>query len=274
MRTFLVLLAIIAFAASVVVAEEVSRNGSSLVKPVIDATAALNPATPQSFRPVEPKLVPLHVKPENTPTTGAANSSLLVPRIYDPHRHGPHRDPTLPTFGKPPQNFTKAAISKNPFGSTVTYRRAHDRNGCPCKRQVPEKFRYDVQYRKHHPRKYSPKCCCKKKKSKDGLPPIVAELKPKKHKKKALPPCPKPKAAPKKKISPEYYPAHNKKLLKAQAAAAAALKACLNGTVVKKKKGTIEPAFYPAQPLKRHRRKKGHKEANHVVIQPAGTLPK
>jgi len=226
-------------------------------KPVIDPAAALNPATPRSTREVKPVFVPYTVPAENAPVLSAPADNLSKPIIYEERPKSTHEG-DVPLFGAAPDNLVKAHISKNIFGNSVVFKKAIDERGCPCKRQVPEKYRYDAQY-KPEPRKWSKKCCCKDGKEhhhhhKPKLPPIVAEIK--KHHKhhhhhNATLPCPKPfhhhhKANV---TVSEYYPAkkHHKKHHH--------LKHCGHNATHAHKNHTITPAFYPPHRLTRAQRK-------------------
>lgn len=130
----------------------VLNTTNPLVKPAIEPSAALAPATEISFRPVEPVLVPYVVPAEFEPlkSVPAGFKNVTIDRRFG--RTGPKkRDPNRAkvTFGPtPPTNFTKAAVSKHIYGSSaVVYRRAIDQGGCPCRKPITDNYRYDTEFK-------------------------------------------------------------------------------------------------------------------------------
>lgn len=238
-----------------------------LVKPAIDPAAALSPATP-SGAPVQPVLVPYNIPSENRPVTSVPDGykSATIDPSFGRANKAPIANAATITFGATPKNFKKPAISNNIFGSTATvYKKAVDKNGCPCKKAVPNKYRYDTEF-KPEPVKYSTKCCCKDKKkaaAKNAFAarlPVVAELK--LTGAAAAPPaapCPKPTAPKKVNISPEYYPVPNKNTRVNKVGCAKNAKPAAPATIV--------PEFKRAR-LSLAERKK----LESVVLHPAGKL--
>jgi len=166
-------------------------------KPVIDPRAALDPAPavvpharhrrhhlhPGHPDEIKPVMVPYSVPAKNSPITGVAPDNLVnatIDRRYGHAEHRHHWNEAVVTFGPDaPANYTKAKISKNIHGSTeVHYHKAIDHRGCPCRKPVHKKYRYDTEF-KPKKVKYSPKCCCKHKKHKKHRErlPVVAEIK-------------------------------------------------------------------------------------------------
>jgi len=177
----------------------------------------------------------------SVPVTSTPAPTLTPAIIWKPKHRGPNDGPL---FGTIPANLTKPHITPHIYGGEVRYRRSNDTNGCPCREQVPEKFRYDTELRDR--KKSQKKCSCAKKGKKgkkSGLPPIVAALYPKrssgKNKKKA---CKKPAAKKVAKIAPEYRAArkHKKKA------------PCPPS---KPKNVTVTPEFYPPRKHHKHRGK-------------------
>jgi hypothetical protein len=265
MRTvaFVLFMALLAATAVSALRTEVRLREPTAEMELVDESSFVEQApvaAPAPLVPAEPVSVPANT------TKPAAN--LKKPIIFLNRTHTP-KDPSEPLTGPVPKKLKKAAISKNIYGGAVHWKKGRDRNGCPCKRQVAEKYRYDAQY-KPEKVKFSTKCCCKKKKNKKPkLPPVVAELypkKPKKHRKggkngkkgnkgkkgkkgKKHHPCAKPKAK-KPKIAPEYYPAKPKKHKKKKAPC---------HKKAPKKNATVTPEFYPARPQKLRKHRKGKK---------------
>lgn len=174
--------------------------------------------------------------------------NLKKPIIFAPAPAANSTDADAPLTGAAPANLKKAVVTENLYGGAIEFVKGRDHHGCPCRKQLPEKFRYDTQFKaekkthkKHH-------CGCGKKKAtkpEDALPPVIAQLRPrhKKHKKAA--PCAKPvAAAPKPQIAPEYYPKKVKKVAAAPCAKPVAAKPA-----------TIAPEFYPTRAERRARRK-------------------
>lgn len=176
--------------------------------------------------------------------------NLKKPIIFAPAPAANSTDADAPLTGAAPANLKKAVVTENLYGGAIEFVKGRDHHGCPCRKQLPEKFRYDTQFkpekkaRKHH-------CGCGKKpapKPEDALPPVIAQLRPrhKKHKKVAAAPCAKPVAAPAPaQIAPEYYP---KKVKKVAAAPCAK-------PVAAAKPATVAPEFYPTRAERRARRK-------------------
>jgi hypothetical protein len=182
--------------------------------------------------------------------------NLKKPIIFDPTRHGTKGVVTdEPLMGTPPAALKKSAVSTNIFGGAIEYVRGrHPQTGCACRKQKPEKFRYDTEF-KPEKVKQPRRCGCKKKEKKPLIPPVIPEMKPvpPKVKKGKLVPCAKP-AKKKETIAPEYKP----KKLKAPAPT--------NCTKpVPPKPATIAPEFYPvnvkAQRAARRARKAAAKAA-------------
>jgi len=271
-------------------------NGT-LVKPAIDDKAALAPATEISFRPVEPVLVPYNVPAENVPLYKDVPETLKAVTIDDRFGLRKRRDPNEArvTFGPtPPANMTKAAVSKNIFGSTaVVYRRAIDRHGCPCKKAVVDNYRYDTEFkltRRERRLKYSPKCCCKEKRFNgtqrewEQRLPVVAQLKKDWNATRAAriaawkakvangtAPCFRPfnLTAPQQNITVTHYKRAKLSDAERQARRLARLAklGCLNAT--NPANATVVPQFKRAPRLSRDQRKK----LREVVLHPAGQLP-
>jgi len=181
--------------------------------------------------------------------------SLKKPIIFAPAPASGTPDADAPIVGKVPENLKKSAISENIFGGVVEFEKSRTPQGCRCRRQLPEKFRYDTQFKRDRVNATSP-CGCPTpvKKPEDSLPPVVAKLYPIRVNTtlNATAPCapPAPVVA---KIAPSYYPKRKgpKALAKAAALAAAP---CLKNATEPAKPTTITPSFYPTREERRARR--------------------
>jgi len=145
-------------------------------------------------------------------TPPAAN--LKKPIIFTPSTTASSPGADEPVFGDLPANFKKSAVSENIYGGAVEYERSRAPNGCPCRRQVPEKYRYDAQFRKE--RKAVTPCGCApvEPKPEDKLPPVIAQLRREPKVINVTLPCNTTQPAPVvQKITPAYYPRRRKQAL-------------------------------------------------------------
>jgi hypothetical protein len=192
-----------------------------------------------------------------------APTNFKKPIIFAPVAPASTVDGDVPLTGTPPANLKKANISENIYGGVVEFARGRNYNGCPCRLNVPEKFRYDAQFRKPFNltqwrlRNNGTRCGCppKIKKPEDALPPVVAVLR-KRHRQRntTLVPCRRNVTAPVPvKIAPEYY---NRRLSRkeraAKKAAWLAKQGCAKNATLPT---TVQPKFYPSRQERRARRK-------------------
>lgn len=181
-----------------------------------------------------------------------APSSLKKPIIFAP-APPTGSDADTPLFGAPPATLKKANISENIYGGVIEFAKGRDANGCRCRKQLPEKYRYDAQFKRE--RKAVTPCGCPvppAPKPEDKLP-VIARLKPV-PKNTTAAPCPAPAAPVVQKIAPGYYPRGRGPRALARAAAKA------NATAPCPKPAppaptTITPAFYPTRAERRARAK-------------------
>lgn len=178
---------------------------------------------------------------------------MKKPIIFSADAAADAKDPSAPLTGKPPANLKKAAVSEAINGGAVQYEVSKTAAGCPCRKQVPEKYRYDVKFKKAQAPPAPCPCADKKAtpaKPEDKLPPIVAEIKPEPKKAEPAKPCAADKAAPKpvEKVAPQYYPSdearekQRQEWLKKQAP-------CNTTAPAQPKKETVNPEFYPPKKL-------------------------
>jgi len=185
------------------------------------------------------------------------SDSLKKPIIFAPTPASGTPDADAPIVGKVPENLKKSAISENIFSGVVEFEKSRTPQGCRCRRQLPEKYRYDTQYRRERAVNGTSPCGCPTpvKKPEDALPPVVAKLYPIRVNTtlNATAPCAAP-APVVQKIAPSYYPKRKgpKALAKAAALAAAP---CLKNATEPAKPVTITPSFYPTAAERRARRK-------------------
>jgi hypothetical protein len=178
-------------------------------------------------------------------------ATLKKPIIFAPAPAG-GVDVNSPLFGAPPAGLKKANISENIYGGVVEFAKGRDARGCRCRKQLPEKFRYDAQFKKE--RKVVGPCGCPivAPKPEDKLPPVIARLYPiRANTTNTTAPCPKPAEPVVVKIAPKYYP--KRKGPRALAAEAAKLAACLKPAPAAPVH--ITPKFYPTPAERRARRK-------------------
>jgi len=185
--------------------------------------------------------------------------TLTKPIIFSPTPAVGSVDVDAPLFGAPPANLKKANVSENIYGGVIEFTKGRDHHGCKCRKQLPEKFRYDAQFKPDAPVLKFTKCGCpiKAAKPEDKLPPVIASLYPKRHhhhhnSTNSTGPCPKPKAPVVQKIAPAYYP---KRAGPRALAKAAALAAAPCPKPVAAAPATITPSFYPTRSERRSRRK-------------------
>lgn len=195
---------------------------------------------------------------------GKAASNLKKPMIFEPApaAGADAPDANAPIIGAAPANLKKpAAVTENIFGGAVEFANANDtKTGCPCRKQLPEKFRYDAELRDPEAAPAAPACPCAAPapapKPEDALPPVVAEIK--EQPAVAAPaPCAKPVvAAPAvEKVAPSYYP----KRAKLAAVAAAAAKPC-PAPAAPAKPATVAPEFYGDSAADRAARRAARKQ--------------
>jgi len=174
---------------------------------------------------------------------GPAGAGFSKPIIFAPTPAAGSADADAPLTGAAPATLKKAVITTNLYGGAIEFTKGRDNSGCPCRKQLPQKYRYDAQFKKDAPAAPAGPCGCAKPapKPEDALPPVIAQLRPKKVKAAAPAPCAKAPAAPAPvQIAPEYYPKKAKKVAAAPCAkpvAAAPAK--------------ITPEFYPTRAERR-----------------------
>jgi len=84
-----------------------------------------------------------------TSSSKPAASNLKKPIIYDPTPVDPNAPIVDPiTIGTPPPTLKAPVITDNIFGGAVEWENATTPFGCPCKRLVPSKYRYDSRFYK------------------------------------------------------------------------------------------------------------------------------
>jgi len=218
------------------------------------AVCAENPAPAPTRQPRE---VPAII--------GAAPAGFKKPIIFAPAAPASTADGDVPLTGAPPANLKKANVSENIYGGVVEFARGRNYNGCPCRLNVPEKFRYDAEFRKPFNltqwrlRNNGTRCGCgprPKPRPEDALPPVVAVLRKRHHHRRntTLVPCRRNVTAPVPvKIAPEYY---NRRLSRkeraAKKAAWLAKQGCAKNATLPT---TVQPKFYPTRTERRARRK-------------------
>jgi len=190
------------------------------------------------------------------------SSSLKKPIIFDASASLPGAvDADAPLIGKPPANLKKSVVTEHIYGGVVEFAKGRTAGGCRCRKQLPEKFRYDTQFKRDYNATAVTPCGCPAKpapKPEDALPPVVAALYPHRHRHNATRNATAPCAAPKpvvQKIAPSYYPHRKSARALAKEAAAAAAPCAKNATAAVP--ATITPSFYPA---KHRRSRKGSKK--------------
>jgi hypothetical protein len=185
----------------------------------------------------------------------SAASGLKKPIVFNP--------PALaaaaadePLTGPVPANLTKSAISENIYGGNVEWEKVIDVNGCRCRRQIPEKYRYDARFRRELPPVTTNACGCavKAPNPEDALPPIIAKLRREIPVVNVTAPCPNvPVPPPVVKIAPSYY----RRTIE-EVAALNAPKAPCNTTATPPVVEKIAPKFYPTR-AERWARKKARR---------------
>lgn len=193
---------------------------------------------------------------------GKAPESLKKPIIFSPPVAPNSPDADAPLTGAPPKNLKKSVVTEHIFGGAVEFKASRTRGGCPCRKQLPEKFRYDTEFKPE--RVKQPRCPCarrKRKHSKKGkLPPVIAALYPDRNatlfRANATAPCLKANvtAPVVEKIAPQYYPKRPSRRALKKALAAKKAACAKNAEALKKKRETITPAFYPPRPVKKSRK--------------------
>jgi hypothetical protein len=198
--------------------------------------------------------VTAQVQDEYTPAIMTpAPSTLKKPIIFAPAPPAGTTDADAPLFGAPPTNLKKANISENIYGGVVEFAKGRDGRGCRCRKQLPEKYRYDAQFKKDVVPTTPCGCPIVAPKPEDKLPPVIARLYPvPKNTTNTTAPCPKPEPVVVK-IAPKYYPKRQGPRALARAAAAAALAA--NCTKPAPAPVHITPKFYPTRSERRARRR-------------------
>jgi hypothetical protein len=182
--------------------------------------------------------------PEEVPAVMTKPSdNLKKPIIFAPTPAPNTPEADAPIFGVVPEKFKKSAVSENIFGGVVEWTKGRTPQGCRCRQQVPEKYRYDAQFKKERPQLTACGCPVPAPKPEDALPPIIAKLK------RERPPvqnvtCPIVKAPVPTKIVPQYYPYKRRKDVP---------KPCPAPTPAKPV--TIQPKFYPTNAERRARRR-------------------
>lgn len=180
----------------------------------------------------------------------APSSSLKKPIIFNPTpaigSGAPEDDE--PLTGEVPSTLKKSAISENIFGGAVEFEKSRTPQGCPCRKQLPEKYRYDAQFKRGTPVVATP-CGCNATavaKPEDALPPVIAKLYPiRANTTNTTAPCPAPPAPIVQKIAPAYYPKRVK---------VAAPVPCAKNATAPVVPATVTPSFYPTRSERRARR--------------------
>lgn len=167
--------------------------------------------------------------------------NLKKPIIFAPKPAAGSADADAPLTGAAPAGLVKAVVTANLYGGAIEFKKGRDANGCPCKKQLPEKFRYDTQFRAAAKAAPASKCGCAPKpapKPEDALPPVIAQLRAEPKKVAAPAPCAKKVAAPAApSVAPEYYPKKAKVAAPAPCAKPVAAAA----------PAKITPEFYPVR---------------------------
>jgi hypothetical protein len=204
--------------------------------------------------PAANTVAPAPVGEEFTPAIMTrAPASMKKPIIFAPTPAAGAPDADAPLTGAVPANLKKSAISEHIYGGAVEFEKSRTPPGCRCRKQLPEKYRYDTQFKSEQ--QAPAPCACgapvNATKPQDSLPPVVARLYPLRVNTtaNATAPCPAPAAPVVAKIAPAYYPKRKgaRALAKAGAAAAAP---CAPAAPT-----TITPSFYPTRQERRAKRK-------------------
>lgn len=198
---------------------------------------------------------------EYTPAImGKPAASLKKPIIFAPAPPAGTPEADAPLFGAPPATLKKANVTENIYGGVVEFAKGRDGKGCRCRKQLPEKYRYDAQFKKERKALKTTPCGCPvaaPPKPEDKLPPVIARLYPVRNATlNATAPCPKPAAPVVQKIAPSYYP----KGRGPRALARKAAKALKKGAAPCPKPAPVAPAhvtpqFYPTRSERRANRK-------------------
>jgi len=182
-----------------------------------------------------------------------APSTLKKPIIFAPAPPAGTPDADAPLFGIPPTTLKKANISENIYGGVIEFAKGRDNNGCRCRKQLPEKFRYDAQFKRERKVNATGPCGCAPAPAPQPLDkfPLIARLKPVPANTtlNATAPCPKPADPIVVKIAPKYYPKRKGPRALAKEAAKNCPKPAAPAVT------HIAPKFYPTRSERRARRK-------------------
>jgi hypothetical protein len=181
-----------------------------------------------------------------------APATLKKPIIFAPAPPAGTADADAPLFGVPPTTLKKANISENIYGGVIEFAKGRDNNGCRCRKQLPEKFRYDAQFKRERKVAATGPCGCAVPPPAQPLDriPIIARFYPvRANTTNTTAPCPKPAEPIVQKIAPGYYPKRKGPRALAKEAAKNCPKPAAPAVV------HIAPKFYPTRSERRARRK-------------------
>lgn len=126
---------------------------------------AIDPATGLPIVTEEPAII------------GRPRHGLKKPIIFNPTPVNADANSDEPLIGKAPANLKKSAVSEHIYGGApVAYEVGREVGGCPCKRAVPEKYRYDTKWKKEFPKFNACGCAIPAPKPEDALPPVIARI--------------------------------------------------------------------------------------------------
>ena len=185
--------------------------------------------------------------------------ALKKPIIFNPAPEAGTPEADAPIVGAVPANLKKSVVTEHIYGGAVEFEKSRTPQGCRCRRQLPEKYRYDARF-KRTPRPVTP-CGCpavvNATNPEATLPPVIARLYPQRNVTvNVTAPCTVNATAPVvTKIAPQYYPKRRGPRAEARRAARLAGLAPCPKNATAAAPATITPSFYPTRRHRRHSRK-------------------